>query len=91
MHITGWAFKSDEKQLAEENSERYDEIVALRPHLNLTKDSGYNTVRFKGVINDETAHLSEKDLALIADDGNLCFGGYCVKSDTSFHGEYYTD
>lgn len=91
MNIRGYAFQADEKETRERYSARYEEIKHFGPQLNLSVRSDYARNHFSGELNDQTRHLSELDLALIADRGNLCFGGCCTKSGNTFRGEYNTD
>lgn len=92
MIIQGYAFKADEKEAREKNRQRLKEISHLEESLQIKKDPQYGHVRFSGVLaTDEAKQLSEHDLALIADDGNLCFGGECTKFGDRFTGKYYTD
>ena len=92
MYIEGWAFKENELDLRDKNTARFKEIEHLAKELNIKKASMYGRNQFSGVLpTDETKALSEKDLALIADHGNLCFGGSCEKSDDRFKGTYNTD
>lgn len=92
MIIEGYAFKADEREIQEKNRQRLQEISHLTESLNIKKNPQYGHVRFSGVLaTDEAKQLSEHDLALIADFGNLCFGGECTKSGDRFSGKYYTD
>jgi hypothetical protein len=91
MYIEGWAFKENKTEISKANYERYKEIEHLRGELQLSKQPAYGKGNFSGVLNESTRHLTEKDLALIADDGNLCFGGTCTISGDRFSGSYYTD
>lgn len=92
MQIDGWAFKENEAELREQAKLRFEQIKHFSASLNIRKSPQYGQVEFFGDLpTDETRQLSEKDLALIADDGNLCFGGRCVKSGNRFRGAYYTD
>ena len=92
MNIEGWAMKASEEELRAAKNARYEEIKHLSKELEIKKNPAYGKGIFAGVLKSEEATaLSEKDLALIADHGNLCFGGYCTKSSESFSGAYYTD
>ena len=92
MQISGWAFKSNEKELANKNSDRYKEISSLLKDIKFDKCPSYGKGIFEGVLDSEEAKkLSEFDIALLMDHGNLCYGGYCTKSGNKFSGAYYTD
>jgi len=94
MNIAGYAYTKGEEKKHQENIDRYGEIKHLVSRIHLQKVSMYAKTQFKGELLDEECQaLSEKDIALIADYGNLCFGGHCTKSDDgkSFWGAYYTD
>lgn len=91
MNIKGWAFGADEEAASKRNSDRYDEIKHFASQLGITKRPDYAHTHFTGTLTEETKHLSEHDLALIADHGNLCFGGACTKSGDRFSGHYITD
>jgi len=91
MYIDGWAFKPNEKELQEKNTKRFNEIKDTKG-VEYTKESKYGHNDFKGKLTTpEALALSEFDLALIADWGNLCFGGKCTKIGNSFYGSYNTD
>jgi len=65
-----WAFSKHEKEKARINREIYNEIRD-KAKLNFIK-SGYAIRKYEVISNPE--NLSTKELALIADTGNLCFG-----------------
>ena len=91
MYIKGWAFKPNEKEMQQQYSDRYKKI-ANTPGVNYSKTPCYGHNKFSGTLETEEAMaLTELDLALIADHGNLCFGGSCSKSGNSFSGTYNTD
>lgn len=91
-YIAGWAFEPNERELQDKNSKRFKEIQHIRESLELDKTPCYGHTKFSGTLKtDEAKALSEFDLALIADDGSLCFGGSCSKSDGGFSGRYNTD
>ena len=92
MYIDGWAYKPNEKELMDQKNARYKEISHLRSVMKITVESCYKNNKFHGHL--ETAEqkaLSEYDIALLADHGNLCFGGSCTISGDRFHGTYNTD
>lgn len=73
---SGWAFSKNENEKAKINSEIYEEIKD-KAELKCMS-TGYAHKKYKVVDNPE--NLSYKELALIADRGNLCFG-YRVEGD----------
>lgn len=93
MNIQGWAFKKDELELRDKNTKRFKEIEHLYANLGLNKKPCYGRCEFTGQLEgDEAMALSEFDIALLADRGNLCFGGSCSKGyNGSFSGTYNTD
>jgi len=92
MNIAGWAFKKNELELRDKNSARYKEIAHLSGSLNLKKSPQYGHTKFTGQLEGEAKSLSPFDVALIADHGNLCFGGDCsIRDDGKFSGSYNTD
>ena len=93
MNIDGFAFKPDCETLSHDNVLRYNEIKA-DPQItySATKSPCYGKTEFKGTLDTPKAQkLSERDILLLMDKGNLCFGGYCVKKGNKFEGAYYTD
>ena len=84
MNIDGWAFKVDEIELRDKAVTRYDEIKHLRKEMIVEKTVSYGKytcrVELKSV---EAKTLSNYDVALIIDGGNLCFGGHASR-----HGDY---
>lgn len=83
----GWAFTENEREKAKMNREIYNELrekYRVTQYFNSQKDnlddydvalhrtSGYNHSTYEILKNEP--NLSRLELALIADDGNLCFG-----------------
>jgi len=93
MYIKGYAYTDEWENTAKERSDRFKELKHHVGTLNMTRTPAYNHGNFCGkLVTDEEKKLSELDLAIIADRGNLCFGGNCtIDSDGTFRGEYYTD
>ncbi len=92
MNIQGHAFTKDEEEIQAKRFARYKEIQHLRESMILEKAPQYGKTMFAGKLkSDKAKALSEEDIALIADHGNLCFGGICTKSGDTFTGCYYTD
>jgi hypothetical protein len=91
MNIDGHAFKKNADEIMARRRARHAEIKNT-PGVELEKFSSYGRTQFTGTLTTPEAQaLSEEDLALIADNGNLCFGGSCQKRGATFSGEYYTD
>jgi hypothetical protein len=92
MNIRGYAFDPQEEEKRAMIQKRYNEIKHLAKDITLSKFPRYGKNDFKGMLNtEETQKLSELDIAIIADQGNLCFGGSCTKIGNTFTGCYYTD
>lgn len=92
MQINGWAFSKDETEISQRYRQRFKEISHLRKDMSLTKNSQYGRTQFSGALTTpESRALSELDIALIADHGNLCFGGECTKIGDQFFGSYNVD
>lgn len=67
---SGWAFSADALEKRDINYEIYEEIKDKAKVKYI--GSGYAHKNYKVVSNPE--NLSDAELALIADNGNLCFG-----------------
>lgn len=94
MNYRGYAFTEGWEEEAARIRARFDEIKHLRGRLGIEKRPGYAHTKFSGSLpagDAEVAALSEEDLLIIADDGNLCFGGSCFRSNGEFSGRYNTD
>lgn len=64
------------KEAQEERVSRWDEIKHLVHRFEITKTPGYANFQYRAVTTDpEASALSSSDVMLIADSGNLCFGG----------------
>lgn len=92
MKIEGYAFKADEKETRAKYAARMVELREVAKGVKLNKSPSYGQCLFTGTLNTPEAQaLSELDIALIADHGNLCFGGECIKTGITFRGNYWTD
>lgn len=92
MNIEGYAFKPDETERMEKIKKRYAEIAHLSKEMTIHKNPRYGRTEFHGTLDTDAAkQLSETDIAIIADSGNLCFGGSCTKNGNRFRGEYWID
>ncbi|AZV02170.1 hypothetical protein Arno162_130 [Pectobacterium phage Arno162] len=92
MNYSGWAFRKDESEKRKEISERYQEIKHLRKDFKWSVNSCYAHNKFTAEpLTDEAKNLSSFEVLILADDGNLCFGGDCSQSNGVFSGRYNTD
>lgn len=92
MIIKGYAFKKDEREIQKKYSDRFSEISHLRESIRFEFQPDYARTHFSGeLLTEEAMKLSEFDIALLADSGNLCFGGECTKYGNRFRGSYCTD
>lgn len=79
------------------NSIRYNEISHLRGKFEWTRRSSYAKFEYTATTTDpEARSLSASDVAILADHGNLCFGGRGFNKreagdKTVFYGVVYTD
>lgn len=90
MHIDGWAYEPNERELSKQNYERYQELKLIKDQIKVESISnGYAQTTYKGVCPPD---MSPKDLAIYLDSGNLCFGGRCsIDSEGKFNCVIYTD
>lgn len=92
MYYGGWAFKPDNKERRAEIGRRHAEIIGLRDKIEMVKGPGHNHVTFTATVDESVlAGLTEMDILILADDGNLCFGGSCSRKGNVFAGSYSTD
>jgi len=91
MHYSGYAFTEGSEEKQAKIMKRYQEIKHLDVDINVEVCYAHNN--FKGIVDTEEAKaLTEMDLLILADTGNLCFGGCCdLRGDGSFSGYYNTD
>lgn len=97
MNYHGWAFGVRDGQMTREQiSARYNEIKHLRKDFKWSGESKYahNTWRAEAQT-EEAAALSAMDVMILADQGNLCFGGtsssFTSQGVKTFSGTYNTD
>ncbi len=93
MRLASYAF-SKESSLPEEYRKRYEELIEKEMHLKIKIEVSRNGVgrnSYEGRILEGGESLSELDIALILDRGNLCFGGSCTKLNGYFRCEICTD
>lgn len=89
-----WAYTENESQKCQENRSEYEKIKHLRTkeHMEYTGQSCYAHNKFRGkLISDEAKQLTNDQILLIMDSGNLCFGGEISRSGDNFSGRYNTD
>jgi hypothetical protein len=96
MHYGGYAYTATEKEEMDRIRKRYQEIAIYNDQITIKKTPAYAHTKFTAIINldatQEAKALSEWDILIIADGGNLCFGGSCTKkADGVFTGSYNTD
>lgn len=90
--LDGWAFRSYEKEGQEYCARRYKEIKESGAEIKLNKRPCYGRCEYTGeLLNDAAKALSRSDIAIWADQGNLCFGGHLIRSGDKFSGSYNTD
>ena len=79
------------------NSIRYNAIKHLRSKFEWTRRASYAKLEYTATTTDpEARSLSAEDVALLADHGNLCFGGRGFNKreagdKTIFYGVVHTD
>jgi len=88
MFIDGWAHLPNSKELQKKLSDRYREIEKYKKYIFIESiDLGYNHKNYIGRILDNCPiEIREKDIAILMDRGNLCFGGWCeIHPDKTFY------
>lgn len=93
MRIGGYAFSKD-STLPETYQKRYKELIDQEMHTKIQIEvlrNGIGSNSYEGRILQGGEELSELDIAIILDRGNLCFGGSCAKFANNFSCEIYTD
>lgn len=76
------------------NAKRYEEIKHLAHLFKFTAQPGYAVKHFTAeTTNPEAMKLSAHDVALLADFGNLCFGGrnFWTNGEGKYKGTIHTD
>lgn len=76
------------------NRSRYDEIKHLKKEFKWTKSPAYAVCHYTAVTeHPEAMKLTAHDVALLADDGNLCFGGrgFSNNGNGKYSGTIHTD
>lgn len=83
--------------MMQENSKRYNEIKHLQNAYKWSKSPGYAHFTYTAIaLTEEAEQLSARDVALLADHGNLCFGGrdfsrYVRDGKVKYSGTVHTD
>lgn len=91
MQIPGYAFDPNSVEIQRKYSKRLSELSGI-DGVELRRRPNYGKTDFSGTLaTDSAKKLSELDIALIADRGNLCFGGECTITGDTFKGSFYTD
>lgn len=91
--LGGYAFREYEQELRAYVSKRYKEIIFSGAQIKIiSRSPSYGMGKFTGeLLNDAAKALSNADIAIYADHGNLCFGGSLSRSGDHFTGTYNTD
>lgn len=93
MYISGWAMTADAEKLADENAKIYNSkkhLLKKDIKVEVTHHYGHN--KFSGQFKSKEAkQLIEKELCILMDQGNLCFGGECTISGDRFWGSVNID
>ena|GEM_PF-1439318 len=88
----GYAHKLNENELREDIARRHEQLKRFRDDIKITKSTGYAHIKFTAIpLTDEARQLSARDILIIADNGNLCFGGKCQRVKNCFIGRYNID
>ena len=72
MNISGWAFKENGDQIAEERRKKYEELNRDDFEI-INVEHGYSQNEYELVIKNE--NIKPLDMLLYCDNGNTCFGG----------------
>lgn len=77
VYVRGWAMQHDETERCHAFRKRYAEIMESGAVFDLKMTPAYGHTKFRGTVEANGVELSEEDVAIVADAGNLCFGGAC--------------
>ena len=91
---TSWAFAADADIRAEHNHRYFEQIMHLRAaeHIKFSSNPQYAHTTFSGeLLSEEAQALTNQEILLLMDHGNLCFGGSCSKVGNKFSGRFNTD
>jgi len=90
--IKGWAFKENELELRDAAVARYDEIKHLREEMEVSSTVAYGKNTYNVLLlTKEAQTLTDYDIALIMDRGNLCFGGNAHRDGNHARVTVWTD
>lgn len=85
----------DQDERGKQFRERYAEIMKGPAVFDMKKTPDYKKTLFRGTVEPNGVELSAEDIAIVADAGNLCFGGWCSVTKSfgrlAFSGAIYTD
>ena len=88
----GYAFTEKATEEKTRISDRYKALKPVLGFIDIKKNPKNAACDFRGSISEDCPiALSGKDILIIADNGNLCFGGVVTIVGNEFKGEYYTD
>lgn len=91
---TSWAYAADADLRAEHNNRYFEQLMHLRAaeHMKFSTSSKYAHTTFSGeLLSEEAQALTNQEILLLMDHGNLCFGGSCSKVGNKFSGRFNTD
>ena len=93
MHYSGYAYTETEDEQVKTITERFEDIRHLAREIRMARNPQYAHTDFRGQLETkEEKELTEMDVLILADSGNLCFGGCCkINDDGTFFGHYNTD
>ena len=90
--ISGYAYTPNYEKIQKRYTDRYNELREIASTMVIDRRRSYAKFYFSGKLETpEQKALTELDLCLIADHGNLCFGGECRVCGDTFNGVIYTD
>lgn len=93
MYIDGWAYKENESELQQKNLNVFNDLVQKEAYKHITVEYvsvGYAKTTKAGTVSNGF-EISERDLAIYLDSGNLCFGGESTIGNGKFAVTIYTD
>jgi len=95
MNIEGWAYKENEKELAQKNTTVEFHSVVVKNIADWivveSNKSGYANKTYEGYLKPGHPGFTVNELAVYFDGGNLCFGGRGSINGNRFEITVYTD
>lgn len=94
MNYAGWAMKPNEKENALAIRTRHKELKEkFGNRIEINKQPAYGFTRFDATVPADIAdQVDEMDVLILADSGNVCFGGDCsTHADGKYSGKYFID